>query len=275
MAEKLETEAESYIEKRNLLLKDIEPAVISKAWFTLSHLLLDEGAHVVDMGCDDGAMTYAMAAMNPKVHFTGLDKAKRQVNKAKEIYKLFNLDFKVGDASSEIFEPESVDAVINSYILHEIFSNSRYSEQTVSDTLRKQFKMLKKGGVMFIRDFAKPPPEEFVLLEMPDEPSTGKTLARLSPPIFWYGMQNMPVPVKMRAAAGFFLKNCLSGFHVRGYFACRINGPMNLLCARMIALTGKVSCQKNTRSLRQWNFVKNSVHSARGCNIPAHIGMMI
>lgn len=64
MAEKLETEAESYIEKRNLLLKDIEPAVISKAWFTLSHLLLDEGAHVVDMGCDDGAMTYAMAAMN-------------------------------------------------------------------------------------------------------------------------------------------------------------------------------------------------------------------
>ena len=206
MAEKLETEAESYIEKRNLLLKDIEPAVISKAWFTLSHLLLDEGAHVVDMGCDDGAMTYAMAAMNPKVHFTGLDKAKRQVNKAKEIYKLFNLDFKVGDASSEIFEPESVDAVINSYILHEIFSNSRYSEQTVSDTLRKQFKMLKKGGVMFIRDFAKPPPEEFVLLEMPDEPSTGKTLARLSPPdiLVWYAEHARPR--QDAGCGGFFLE---------------------------------------------------------------------
>ncbi|MCB9982215.1 MAG: class I SAM-dependent methyltransferase [Rhodospirillales bacterium] len=206
MAEHLETEAESYIEKRNLLLRDIDPAVIRKAWFTLSHLLLDEDAHVIDMGCDDGAMTYAMAAMNPKVKFTGLDKAKRQVNKAKEKYRLFNLDYKVGDASSEIFEPESIDAVINSYILHEIYSASRYNERVVSETLGKQFKAMKKGGVMFIRDYAHPPPEEFVLLEMPDEPSTGKDLAHLSAPdmLVWYAEHARPK--QDAGCGGFFLE---------------------------------------------------------------------
>ncbi len=206
MAKHLETEAESYVDKRNLLLKNIDAATIRKAWFTLSHLLLDEGAHVIDMGCDDGAMTYAMAAMNPKVRFTGLDKAKRQINKAKEKYKLFNLDFKVGDASSEIFEPESVDAVINSYVLHEIFSSSRYNERIVSDTMRKHFKALKKGGVMFIRDYARPPPGEFVLLEMPDEPSKGKDLARLSDPdlLIWYAEHARPR--QDAGCGGFFLE---------------------------------------------------------------------
>ncbi|MEM7650657.1 MAG: methyltransferase domain-containing protein [Pseudomonadota bacterium] len=202
----LETEAESYIEKRNLLLKNEEPATIHKARFTLSHLLLEEGAHVVDMGCDDGALTYAMAAMNPKVKFTGLDKSKREINKAKEKYKLFNLDFKVGDASSDIFETESVDAIINSFILHEIYSSSRYNAQIVSDTLEKQFKALKKGGVMFIRDYARPPPEEFVLIEMPDTPSTGKDLAGLSDPdlLVWYAEHARPK--QDAGCGGFFLE---------------------------------------------------------------------
>ena len=202
----LETEAESYIEKRNLLLKDMDGPTIRKAWFTLSHLLLDEGAHVVDMGCDDGAVTFAMAAMYPKVKFTGLDKSKRQVSKAKEKYKLFNLDFKIGDASADTFEEESVDAIINSYVLHEIYSASRYSEEAVSETMATHFKAMKKGGVMFIRDYARPPPEEFVLLEMPDEPSKGKDLANLSDPdlLIWYAEHARPK--QDAGCGGFFLE---------------------------------------------------------------------
>jgi tRNA G46 methylase TrmB len=133
-----ETEADNYIARRNLLLKDIDPVIIRKAWFTLSHLLLSEDNKVVDMGCDDGAMTYAMAALNPKADFTGLEKSKRKVNKAKEKYKLPNLDFKVGDASSEIFEKESLDAIVNSYVLHEVYSGSRYNEQIVSDAEKRR-----------------------------------------------------------------------------------------------------------------------------------------
>ena len=197
---------ESHREKRNLLLKDIEPEIIRKAWFTLSHLLLPDGAKVVDMGCDDGAMTYAMAAINPKLKFTGLDKSKRQINKAKEKYKLHNLDYKIGDVSSEIFEPESIDGIVNSYILHEVYSGSRYNERIVSDTLRKHFKMLKKGGVMFIRDYSRPPPEEFVLMEMPDLPSRGKELSKLSEAelLMWYAEHARPR--QDPGCGGFFLE---------------------------------------------------------------------
>ena len=47
---------ESYLERRDMLLKLVAPADIRKAWFALSHLLLDEGSRVIDMGCDDGAV---------------------------------------------------------------------------------------------------------------------------------------------------------------------------------------------------------------------------
>lgn len=206
MAERLETQAESYIEACNLLLKNIEPAIIRKAWFTLSHLLLDESAKVVDMGCDDGQMTYAMAAMSPKLKFVGVDKSKRQINKAKEQYKLFNLDFQVGEATADIFDEESVDAIINSYVLHEVYSGSRYSERIVSETLYSQFRALKKGGAMFIRDFARPPPGEFVLLELLDKPSTGSDLAHFSEAdlLIWYAEHARPR--QDAGCGGFFLE---------------------------------------------------------------------
>ena len=199
-------DAQSHREKRNLLLKDIEPEIIRKAWFTASHLLLPDGAKVVDMGCDDGAFVYAMAAMCPQLKFTGLDKSKRQISKAKETYKLHNLEFKVGDVSSEIFEAGTLDAIVNSYILHEVYSGSRYNERIVADTLRKHFKMLKKGGVMFVRDFARPPPEEFVLMEMPDEVGTGKALSKMSEVelLQWYAEHARPR--QDPGCGGFFLE---------------------------------------------------------------------
>ncbi|MCK6418867.1 MAG: methyltransferase domain-containing protein [Alphaproteobacteria bacterium] len=188
------TDVESYIERRNLLLKDVDRAIIRQAWFTLSHLLLDDGSKVVDMGCNDGSMTYAMAAMNPKIRFIGLDKSKRQINKAREKYHLHNLEFQIGDVSTEIFGPESLDAIINSYILHEVYSGSRYNERIVSETLRKHFSMLKKGGMMFLRDYVRPPPGQFVLMEMPDKPSKGQDIKNLSDPdlLLWYAQHARP-----------------------------------------------------------------------------------
>ncbi|MGB4107043.1 MAG: class I SAM-dependent methyltransferase [Alphaproteobacteria bacterium] len=197
---------ESYLERRDMLLKNVEPAIIRRAWFALSHLLLDEGARVIDMGCDDGAMTFAMAAMAPKIKFTGLDKSKRQISKAREKYSLYNLDFIIGDVTSEIFEEESVDAVINSYVLHEVYSGLRYNERIVGDTLRKHFRILKKGGVMFTRDFTRPPPGEYVLIEMPDTPSAGDALADLSEPdlLLWYSEHARPRSDP--GTGGFFLE---------------------------------------------------------------------
>lgn len=206
MADSPEPQTESYRERRNLLLKGVEPRLVHKAWFTLAHLLLEDGATVVNMGCSDGTVTYAMAAFNPKIKFIGVDKNKGLINRAKAKYKLVNLEFRVGDAASALFDPESLDSIINAFILHEIYSASRYSEEAVRKTLATQFKMLKKGGTMFIRDYARPPAEEFVLLQVPDTPGTGKKLTQLSTAelLIWYA-QNARSHHDM-GCAGFFLE---------------------------------------------------------------------
>ena len=208
----IETNTQSHIEQRNLLLKTIDHDTIHKAWFIISHLILHEGAKVVDMGCHDGAITYTMAALEPELNFIGIDKDKKHINRAKEKYQLHNLEYIYKDASKEIFEPESLDAIVNSYILHEIYSGSRYNEKIVSDTLRTHFKMLKKGGVMFIHDYSRPTLGEFIMMEMPDEPSTGNSLSELSEAdlLIWYSEHAQPR--QDPGCGGFFLEELPSRF---------------------------------------------------------------
>lgn len=201
-----------HIQERNEILKDIPYEVVRKAWFTLSHLLLDDGAHVVDMGCEDGQMAFAMAALRPGLKFTAVDKSKRLISKAKETYKRHNLEYVSGDVSSEMFEAGSVDAIINSFILHQVYSGSRYNERIVSDTLRRQFRMLKVGGTMMIRDFVRPPPEEFVVMEMPDKQSSGPDLKSLSEAdlLVWYSEHARPK--QDPGCGGFFLEELPARF---------------------------------------------------------------
>ncbi|MCF6206828.1 MAG: methyltransferase domain-containing protein, partial [Sulfurovum sp.] len=98
------------------------------------------------MGCGDGKITYAMAALNPNINFIGVDKNRKAIKEAVNTYVADNLEFKVGDVSSDFLEPESVDAIINSYTLHKVFSNTRYNERIITDTLNKQFSMLKNNS---------------------------------------------------------------------------------------------------------------------------------
>ncbi len=202
----LKSDTINYIEERNNMLKDIAYQDVRKAWFTLSHLLLDEGAVVLDMGCGDGKVTYAMAALNPKITFIGVDKSKKSITQATEKYIASNLKFKVGDVSADLFEPESIDAIINSYTLHKVFSNARYNERIVADTLHKQFTMLKNNGIMFIRDYAKPAQSEFVLIEMHDKKGSSDDLANLSEVelLIWYSKHAQPK--QNTGCGGFFLE---------------------------------------------------------------------
>lgn len=208
----LDTTTVDYIEERNYLLREVPYKTVRRAWFTLSHLLLNDGARVLDMGCGEGDLTYAMAALNPKVSFVGVDKSKKTIRAARDKYKTHNLEFKVGDISGDLFEEESVDAIINSFTLHQVFSNARYNERIVTDTLRKQFAMLKNDGVMFIRDYAKPQQGEFVLLEMHDKKSKDSTLAGLSEAelLVWYSEHARPK--QDPGCGGFFLEELPARF---------------------------------------------------------------
>ncbi len=180
---------------RNEDLKSVPVPVIRKAWFTTAHLILPNDAKVANMGCGTGQMTYAMAVLNPHLHFTGVDSDKKAIAKAKQRYNLPNLEFRVGDITKTGgFDEESLDAIINSFTLHVIYSGSKYHERVVLDALQQQFALLKPYGLMFVRDYPVPPPGEMVLMEMADKKSLGPEVARMSEPdlLMWYSERARP-----------------------------------------------------------------------------------
>ncbi len=159
----------------NALLNAVPESVIRKAWFTMAHLILKPGARVVDMGCEDGSVVFAMAVMNPDYHFIGIDRDRNMVRQAREIYQLENLEFICGDIAADILPENSVDAVIGSFILHEIYSQTQCNDIIVRRIIENFFRFLKPEGLLFLRDFSLPG-TSYVMLEMPDEisdPSNG------------------------------------------------------------------------------------------------------
>lgn len=184
-----------YNKHQTLKDKNIAPETIRKAWFTMAHLMLRKGARVVDMGCENGAMTYVMAALHPDLEFIGIDYSAKKIKAAQKEFQLDNLRYEHARIDSPTsLEEESVDAIINSFILYEIFSQAKYNEQAVMRALENQFKALKIGGMMFVRDYAMPPPGSYVQLEMPDTTSRGPDLKSLSEPdlLVWYAEHARP-----------------------------------------------------------------------------------
>lgn len=177
-----------------------------RAWFTLSHVLLDEGARVLSTGCGDGTLTFTMAVLYPRIHFIGLDKDHRLINQAAMKYELPNLEFKVGDMSSGVFAENSLDAIINSQVLHSVYSGARYNRKAVEETLRTQFAMLKPRGLLFIQDYLHPPPERFVEIELPDEESASDSIKDLCDAdlLEWYAEHARPLESSI--CQGFFLE---------------------------------------------------------------------
>lgn len=54
--------------------------------------------------------------------------------------------------------------------------------------------MLKNNGVMFLRDYARPPPQHYILMEMHDEESEGEDVSQLSEAdlLVWYSEHARP-----------------------------------------------------------------------------------
>ena len=152
------------------LLHSVPEAVIRKAWFTMSHLVLPPGSKIIDMGSSDGSMIFAMAVMNPDYNFVGVDQDRNLIRQSRDLYKLDNLEFMCANIMDDVFPKESVDAIIHSFIEHEIYSQTNCNERIVENIIENHFSFLKNEGLLFIREFSLPE-TNYVLLEMPDEPS--------------------------------------------------------------------------------------------------------
>lgn len=165
---------------QNPLLKGIPYPIIRSAWFTMAHLVLENGSKVLDIRCQSGIKTYAMAALNPDIEFVGIDRNPSLIEQAKEQYSLPNLTFMSGDIQENFVPKGSIDAIVNSFTLHEIYSENNCSEKAVTDSLERQFELLKNEGYVFIQGHVAPAEDEYALIEMPEDPSKGELIEELS-----------------------------------------------------------------------------------------------
>jgi trans-aconitate methyltransferase len=165
---------------KNPLLKNIPNKTIRQAWFTMAHLVLEDGSRVLNINCRDGIMTYAMAALNPAIEFIGIDKNVGLIDKAEKEYSLPNLKFMAGDIQENFVPKGSLDATVNSFTLQDIYSENQCSEKAVTDSIERQFELLKPGGFIFIQGHIMPPEDEYTLIEMPEDLSKEKSIENIS-----------------------------------------------------------------------------------------------
>ncbi len=164
----------------NPLLRNIPPEIIKQAWFIMAHLVLEKDATILHMVTHNGATTYAMAALNPDFEFIGIISSAEQTEIAKDKYKLPNLKFIKSDIQENFMPLGSFDAIINSFNLHEIYSGHNCNEKSVTDILERQFHLLKKDGYIFTQGYNSRSEDDFILMEMPDDPSKNQTLEGIS-----------------------------------------------------------------------------------------------
>ncbi|HEY6723200.1 MAG TPA: methyltransferase domain-containing protein [Polyangiaceae bacterium] len=162
-------------------LSGMDRSMRQKVAVTAAHLL-GEGT-VADMGMGSGSGTLALAALYPRVRVVGVDVNPEMVERARVKHKLANLSFVEGDIAAQVFEPERLDGVFNSSVLHHVTSFNGYDHDAAARALEQQVAQLAVGGSLIVRDFVAPA-AGIVFLDLPandgdgsDDPSGCSTAA--------------------------------------------------------------------------------------------------
>lgn len=193
-------------------IESLPSALIRSAWFTMAHLVLEPGALIAKMGCHNGALVFAMAAMNPQHRFIGLTRDAKTARAIAKQYELPNLEYRAMDPKGPpAVTPGTLDAIINSFTLHEIYSANRCNDQAVLAALRDQFDLLKPDGLLFIEDFAMPG-DEYMTIEIPDESRVEFTDRKISVPDLLVEYSEKARPFDNPAHRGFYLEELPARF---------------------------------------------------------------
>lgn len=147
-------------------LSGMDASMQQKIALTAAHVL-GQG-WVADMGMGSGSGSEALAALYPAIQVTGVDINPEMVERAAAKYQRKNLDFRAGDIAELCFEPESLDAVFDSSVLHHVTSFNDYRTEQAFHALKNQVVQLRPHGSLIVRDFLRPPAGE-VWLDLPKE----------------------------------------------------------------------------------------------------------
>jgi len=122
------------------------------------YVSMPAGGTCLDVGCGSGALSIAVAKINPQASVIGVDRWGVEYaafsqglcvrNAAAE--GVSNARFQQGDACKLSFEDETFDAVCSNYVYHNIMGADRQV------LLRETLRCLKKGGTFAIHDLMDP-----------------------------------------------------------------------------------------------------------------------
>lgn len=147
-------------------LDGMDQTMRQKVALTAAHLLCT--GRVADMGMGSGTGSYAIAALYPALDVVGVDVNPTMVKLAAERYVLPNLSFVAGNVAERVFEPGTLDGILDSSVLHHVTSFQGYDHEAARRALEVQVEQLRVHGVLVVRDFVDPGPEE-VLLDVRDD----------------------------------------------------------------------------------------------------------
>ena len=160
--------------------KGMDKTMQQKLAITSAHFLLKPGAVIADMGCGSGLGSFQFAQLNPGVQVVGIDINPDAVAHARREYNLRNLRFEVGDIEKPDPSLGPFDGILNSSVLHHVYSFNGYNAKNVLNTLRNQMALLNEGGILVVRDFCAEKDSEFVLLDLRAEGGEGYTPQTMS-----------------------------------------------------------------------------------------------
>lgn len=157
-------------------LRSMDVTMTQKLAFTASHFLIPDGGTMLDMGCANGSGTHKLAQLYPHINVIGIDLNDESLERARAEFTLPNLSFLKADITDPDLGGRKVDAILNSSVIHEVYSYTGYSMASVRRAIENQGRILNDGGKSIIRDAVRPAlPDMEVYLDLPDMPSKGTT----------------------------------------------------------------------------------------------------
>jgi ubiquinone/menaquinone biosynthesis C-methylase UbiE len=111
----------------------MDASMRQKVALTTAHFPVQ--GRIADMGCGSGSGTHDLAALYESLELVGVDINPMSVQYASEHYRRPNLKFVTGDIAEPVFEPESLDGILNSSVLHHVTSFNGFDLANIRRTL--------------------------------------------------------------------------------------------------------------------------------------------
>ncbi len=176
-----------------------------KLAFLGAHFLMRPGAVIADMGCGSGLGSFQLAQLNPHIRVVGIDINEEAVKLAQEKYRLPNLQFAVGDIEKPDPALGPFDGILNSSVLHHVYTFNGYDTGHVINTLKNQFESMSVGGQMVIRDFAAGAEDAYCILDLSAK-GTDDTIKGMSDADLLVEFSKTAKPLTPEKGTGFFLE---------------------------------------------------------------------